>query len=135
MNTDKHGWFAMKGLAAFDRKLTPRCGRSAWDLLRFSNLRALSACVASVGLCGCVYALHPYNAPSDHSLRVADPAPEHYVLQVADPATKEKNQYKVGADGLVDFHVPRLSRGCAVYLFSFLKVSDQRCEDVKAIRL
>ena len=81
-------------------------------------------------LCGCVTALHPYNQPSQKKLRLMSPAPQHLAVRVA-----TGDAYPVGSDGRVTVNVPRLERGCAVYLFGFIKVKDCRAEDVQAIHI
>src|SRR5438445_6335672 len=70
---------------------------------------------------GCVYALHPYNTPSQEKLRIQTSSPAHYVVRVADT-----QDYPVAATGCVTFDVPRLPRSCAVYVFGLVKVSDDR---------
>ena len=79
---------------------------------------------------GCAFALHPYNTPSQQKLRVQASAPERCGVRVADA-----QDYPVAADGRVTFDVPRLPRGCAVYLFGTVKVKDSRSEDVRAMHL
>src|SRR5579862_358744 len=79
---------------------------------------------------GCVYALHPYNAASRQSLQIEPPGPERYTVRVG-----EGESYSVAADGRVNFDVPSLPRGCAVYLFGLAKVADHRPDDVRAIHV
>jgi hypothetical protein len=81
-------------------------------------------------LTGCVYALHPYNAPSQQSLQIQPPAPQRYTVHIDDGQS-----YPVAADGRVSFEVPPLPRGCAVYVFGLVKVADHRSEDVRAIQI
>jgi hypothetical protein len=81
-------------------------------------------------LSGCVYALRPYNPPSQQSLHVVTTSPERYLVRVA-----EKQNYPVASNGHVTFDVPPLPRGCAVYLFGVMKIADARSEDVQAIQL
>jgi hypothetical protein len=90
----------------------------------------LAGLLVAVTMTGCVYALHPYNAPSRQSLHIQPPGPERYTVRV-----DEGESYPVAADGRVDFDVPALPRGCAVYLFGLVKVADHRSEDVRAIHV
>src|SRR6267154_288024 len=84
-------------------------------------------------LSGCSYSLHPYNAPVDETIRIVSPRPEEYSIRVDDD--EKITDYKVGSNGLVSFHVPRLPRGCAVYFLNTVKVSDHRSGGFRAIKL
>lgn len=79
---------------------------------------------------GCVYALRPYNQPSQQKVRVLSPVPQKYNLQVADTTN-----YPIAADGRVIIDVPQLERGCATYLFGVVKVKDGSPYDLPAIHL
>jgi hypothetical protein len=115
MNTDKHG---------FETGVAVR------------KVALLTSVVGAVlSLNGCTYALHPYNTPSDQTLRVVNPTPEQYSMRVEDLCRDEHKVYPVDTNGIVSFHVPSLPRGCAVYLFGGLKVSDARSENVRAVEL
>ena len=91
---------------------------------------ALSSLSLALLLTGCVHALHPYNSPSQQRLHVHAKSPERYVVRVAD-----SQDYPVAADGRVTFDIPRLPRGCAVYLSEWLRLADSKSEDVRAIQL
>lgn len=84
---------------------------------------------------GCAYHLHPYNAPSDQTLKVLHPMPERFSVRVENLIEDKHAVVPVGTNGIVNFHVPSLPRGCAVYLFEVVKISDSRPEDVRAINL
>lgn len=86
-------------------------------------------------LCGCVYALHGYNAPSDQTLKIISDSPQKYILRMDDGFGDQHKDYSVGGDGIVRFKVPSLPRGCAVRLFGVLQVADHRSEDMRAIEL
>ena len=47
----------------------------------------------------------------------------------------DATDYPVPADGRVTIEVPPLERGCAWYLFGFIKVKDHSPYDVKAIHV
>jgi hypothetical protein len=79
---------------------------------------------------GCVYALRPYNTPSQEKLHVQSSSPTICVVLVA-----EKERYPVAADGRVTFEVPSLERGCDVYLFGLIKVGDGNPENIPAIHV
>lgn len=81
-------------------------------------------------LAGCVYALRPYNQPSQEKIRVQSPVPQKYTLQVANTTN-----YPVAADGRVTIDVPQLQRGCATYLFGVVKVKDGSPYNFPAIHL
>ena len=75
--------------------------------------------VLCVVVSGCVYALRPYNQPSREKLRLLSITPSRYHVRV-----DGKVDYPVALDGRVDLDVPRLQRGCAVYLFDVIKLRD-----------
>ncbi len=56
-------------------------------------------------------------------------------MRVEDKLGDAKRDYAVGTNGFVQFQVPRLPRGCDIYLLSLIKVDENRPEDVKAIQL
>ena len=98
--------------------------------------RAYFVVVLSVVLlCGCTYALHPYNAPSQQTLKIVAPVPQNIIVRVDDGFGETHKDYAVSPDGLVRFDVPALPRGCAVRLFNVIKIADSRSEDVRAIHL
>lgn len=113
MNTNKHG---LKTVAA----LTSTSAVFSAFLLMF---------------CGCVNSLHPYNTPSDQTLKIVSPTPQEYVLRVNDALNGRYKDYQVGSDSVVNFHVPSLPRGCAVRFLGVVKIADNRPEDVRAIEL
>lgn len=81
-------------------------------------------------LTGCVYALRPYNTPSQQKLHVQAAAPTNYVVRVAGGES-----FSVATDGRVTFDVPRLRRGCDVYLFGIVKIGDGSPENVPAVHV
>ena len=81
-------------------------------------------------LTGCVYALRPYNTPSQQKLDVRTPTPTNCVVRVAD-----SQAFPVAADGRVTFDVPGLPRGCDTYLFGVVKIGDGSPENVRAIHV
>jgi hypothetical protein len=83
-----------------------------------------------LALTGCVHALHPQNARSEQTLRIQASSSERYTVRV-----DGGQNYPVAQDGRATFEVPPLPRGCAVYLFGLVKVSDSRPEDVRAIHV
>jgi hypothetical protein len=95
----------------------------------------VTACALVVLVCGCTTSLRPYNLPSEHSLKILNQTPQNYFVRVEDKLSDTKNDYVVGTDGVVQFHVPRLPRGCDIYLFSLIKIDENRPEDVQAIQL
>jgi hypothetical protein len=104
------------------------CGRIGLFVL--GTVLQTASLVALFLLTGCAYALRPYNSPSQQRLQVISTSPERWVIRVA-----EIKNYPVGTNGYVTFDVPRLPRGCAVYLFGVVKIADARSEDVRAIQL
>ncbi len=114
MNTDKHG---LKKVSA----------PSVTVATIFSTLLFT--------FCGCVNSLHPYNTPSEQVLKIVSPTPQGYVLRVNDALNDRYKNYQVGSDGIVNFHVPNLPRGCAVRFLGIVKIADNRPEDVRAIEL
>jgi hypothetical protein len=85
---------------------------------------------AALAMTGCVYSLHPYNAPIRETLQIQAPATERCAVAVDGGPS-----YPVGSNGCVSFEVPSLPRGCAVYLFGLVKVADHPSEDVPAIHV
>jgi hypothetical protein len=81
-------------------------------------------------LTGCVFALRPYNTPSQQKVCLQTPIPTSYTVQVADADT-----VSVPADGRVTFEVPRLQRGCDAYLFGLVKVRDGSPEKLSTIHV
>ena len=81
-------------------------------------------------LSGCIYALRPYNIPSQRKLLVRSSAPTNYVVRVA-----EAQEFPVASDGRVSFDVPLLPRGCDVYLFGAVKIHHGAPESLSAIHL
>jgi hypothetical protein len=81
-------------------------------------------------LTGCVYALRPYNTPSQQKLHVQTASATNFVVRVADG-----EKFSVAADGRVTFDVPSLPRGCDVYLFGIVKIADGSPENIRAIHV
>jgi len=79
---------------------------------------------------GCVRALRPYNAPSQEKLLIRTSTPTNCVVRVAD-----EHEFRTGPDGRVTFDVPRLERGCDVYLFGILKIRSGDPKDLRAIHV
>jgi hypothetical protein len=104
------------------------CARPGPFVLR--TAAHLLTLLALLLLTGCVYALRPYNSPSQQRLHLITTSPERYLVRVA--GTQD---YPVASNGHVMFDVPRLPRGCAVYLFGIMKIADAKSEDVRAIQL
>ena len=88
--------------------------------------------VVAVALClsGCVHALHAYNTPGQEKLHVVSARDGQYAVRIKDHA-----ETMVPPDGRVLVDVPTLPRGCSVYLFGFIKVSDGSPERVRAIQV
>ena len=84
---------------------------------------------------GCTYSLHPYNTPSNQTIRIVGQAPQEYVVRVEANGGGEFKDYTVATNGLVTILVPSLPRGSAVRGFGLVKVADSQSEDVKAICL
>jgi hypothetical protein len=102
----------------------------------YTSRPALLACsilLITPILSGCTYVLHPYNAPVDETIRIVSPRPEEFSIRVDND--DRITDYKVGSNGIVSFHVPRLPRGCAVYFLDTVKISDHRSEGFRAINL
>jgi hypothetical protein len=97
-----------------------------------SNMRILLTGVLLAALCssGCVYALQKYNIPSQHTLVIQGTQSTNVMVRVAN-----EHEYPVANDGRVTFEVPRLPRGCAVYLFGAIKIRDGKSEDVPVIQV
>jgi len=91
---------------------------------------SLTALFIVLSATGCACHLYPYNTPSQHKLRVQADSPASYVIRVAD-----EQAYPVAPDGRVTFDVPSLPRGCNVYLFDVIKISDGSSENLRAIQL
>ncbi|MEO7299851.1 MAG: hypothetical protein ABI042_14890 [Verrucomicrobiota bacterium] len=106
-----------------------------YPVLRFQRAAYLLALSIIFLFCGCVNSLHPYNTPSDQTLKIVSPTPQQYVLKVNDALNGLSKHYEVGSDGIVNFHVPSLPRGCAVRFLDVIKIADHRLEDVQAIEL
>lgn len=96
------------------------CGRVA-QLLRLLPLLVLS---------GCVYGLYPYNTPSQQKLVIQTPSPSTCVIQVSNAQT-----IPAAADGRVTIDIPRLPRGCDIYLFGMVKIKDGNPENVRAVHV
>jgi hypothetical protein len=107
-------------------RFSPHRHRSIPARLAFVSARLFPCAL----LCGCAYALHQYNQPSQEKLRVQSSTPEQYTIRVADNAG-----YQVPPDGRVTVDVPRLERGCSTYLFGVVKVKDASPYNVPAIHL
>jgi hypothetical protein len=101
------------------------------DVRLLCALLPLAIClvVAWFPLCGCAHALRPYNQPTEVKLRVQSPNPQEYSVAVGDKAA-----VPILADGCITIHVPRLERGCAMYVLG-IKVKDGSPYEVRAIQL
>ena len=88
--------------------------------------------VVAAALCvsGCVHALHAYNTPGQEKLHVVTARDGQYVVRIED-----HTETVVPPDGRVLVDVPTLPRGCSVYFFGFIKVSDGSPEGVRAIQV
>jgi hypothetical protein len=91
---------------------------------------AISSLSTLLLLTGCVHALRPYNTPSQQKLHVQTASPTNCTIRVADAES-----FPVSADGRVVFDVPRLPRGCDVYLFGVVKIGEGSPESVPAIHV
>ena len=79
--------------------------------------------------------LHPYNTPSDQTLRIVSPKPQHYIVKIHDVLNDGHKTYEVGSDGVVNFHVPSLPRACSAYFLGFVKIRDNKPENLRVIEL
>jgi len=86
--------------------------------------------VVCAGLTGCVYALHPYNQPGPERLHLVSKRSGALLIRV-----EGHDETLVPADGRVEINVPRLPRGCSVYLFGLIKMGDGSPERVRAIQV
>ena len=103
-----------------------------FPVLRFQRILTFALAFT---LSGCVNSLHPYNAPSDHSLKIINQVPGKYVVRVENGFGGEHKDYPVGSDGIVSFHVPSQPRGCSIRFLGIVKIAETHSEDVQAIEL
>ena len=86
------------------------------------GLFCLSTCLAvSVQSLGCAYALPVPSPPSHELVRIVAKSPEAYVFRVDAGLPAD---YPVPPDGRLRVLIPAHSRGCSVYLFNVMRVSN-----------
>ena len=86
------------------------------------GLSCLGVCLGiSVHSLGCTYALPVPTPPSHAHVRIVATSPEAYLLRVKAERTVD---YPVPPDGYLTIAIPAYSRGCSVYLFSVMRVSN-----------
>jgi len=82
----------------------------------------LSGCLAiSLQSLGCAYALPVPNPPSHEHVRIIAKSPEAYIFRLKGSRTVE---YPVPPDGHLTIAIPAYRRGCSVYLFNVMKLSN-----------
>jgi hypothetical protein len=72
--------------------------------------------------------LQPTEAPTRQKLLLQTLEPVRYTVLVA-----ETNRYPVEPDGQVAIEIPKSRRGCSVYLFGKIKISDGKPKDMGQI--
>lgn len=97
-------------------------------LARWALITSLALLLTLIS--GCVNALYPYNQSSQQKLRIQSLTPQKYTIRIAD-----KSDYLVPTDGHITVNIPQFKRGCAMYLFGIVKVSDSSPYDFRIIHL
>jgi hypothetical protein len=95
-----------------------------------SLARIVAVVAAATCLSGCVHVLQAYNTPGQERLHFVNASGGQYAVRIED-----NPQTLVPPDGRVLVDVPRLPRGCSVYLFGVIKLSDGSPERVRAIQV
>lgn len=85
------------------------------------------------GLTGCSYSLRKYNPPSQEKLRIQTVAVSNCVIRVV--GSDKTESFAPASNGRVTLDIPRLPRGCDVYLFGLIKIEDGGAENVLAIHV
>jgi hypothetical protein len=90
----------------------------------------IAAAALATALTGCVHALHAYNQPGPERLHLVSKRSGTLLIRV-----EGHDETLVPADGRVEINVPRLPRGCSVYLVGIIKMRDGSPERVRAIHV
>jgi hypothetical protein len=82
----------------------------------------MSICLAiAAQSLGCAYTLPVPSPPFQERVRLVTETPERYIVRVE---SERRVDYQVPTDGRMVLSIPSYRRGCTVYLFSLVKVSD-----------
>ena len=95
-----------------------------------SVARSLIVLGLVLSLSGCVCALQCYNKPGSEKLHVVAARRAQYAIRIND-----RPEVAVPVDGRVVVDMPVLPRGCSVYVFGIIKVTDGRPERVRAVHI